>query len=236
MKGENYYCKKYVNYNSLKIIQDFFRNHRAARAFKISHFLNNNNIKTVKPILVVYKTFSKSSVFITKECKGVSLENVFLKDMNEGEKYELIMKLIETYKSLVELKIYHRDPNLSNFLLLNGELILIDMDDIRKKLSVFPFINLLINLEKFNRILLLSYIRKKEINFNNEDREFIIKTLIKNFYNHINENFFLKFINLYTRLKMQKYLKKENGITRYLRGGTIEEVNNYLFSKNMGKC
>jgi len=154
INGDTYYCKKYVNYSYLKMIQDFFRAPRAVRAFKISQFLNENSIKTAIPVLAVHKSFGKSSVFFTKECKGHSLEDLLINEISEVEKSELIMKLINMYKYLIKLNIFHRDLNFSNLILFNEEFALIDTDDIRK-INFSPLFNLLIYLEKFNRILLL---------------------------------------------------------------------------------
>ena len=235
INGDTYYCKKYVNYSYLKMIQDFFRAPRAVRAFKISQFLNENSIKTAIPVLAVYKSFGKSSVFITKEGKGETLEDLLINEISEVDKSELLMKLINMYKSLVKLNIFHRDLNFSNLILFNEEFALIDMDDIRK-IIILPSLHLFGFLEKFNRTLLLSSIYKeKDIKFNNENRIFVMKALINHFYNQKLATIIMKLLNLFTRYKMRRFFKKKNNVKRYLLGGTIEEVNNYLFSKNMGK-
>ena len=227
INGSIYFFKKYTNHSYLKIVQDFFRTNRAVRAFKTALYLNSNNIETVIPVLTIYRFLGKSSIFVTKECKADSLKDIFLKDISDEKKYKLIKKFVVLYDALLELGVFHRDPNLSNFLLLNDNIVLIDMDDIKKK-KLFPFFKTFINIEKLNRILLLSYIRKKDLSFNNNDRIFIIKSLIQKRFKIFNENFFFKILNLFTKFKMKKYINKKNGIKKYLRGGTIKEIDSYL--------
>ncbi len=228
INGSNYFFKKYTNYSYLKIVQDFFRSNRAVRAFETALYLNRNNIETVIPVLTIYKFFGKSSIFVTKECKADSLKDIFLKDISDETKHKLVKKLAVLYNSLLKLGIFHRDPNLSNFLFSNDNIVLIDMDDIKKK-KLFPFSKAFMNIEKLNRILLLSYVRKKDLSFNNNDRIFIIKSLIQKRFKIFNENFFLKILNRFTKFKMNKYLYKKNGIKSYLRGGTIKDVDCCLF-------
>ena len=237
INGKMYYCKKYVNNNFFKIIQDLFRNQRAVRAFKLSVFLNNHNIQTIKPVLAVNdgkRFFHRASVIITEECKGITIKKVLLNDIKEEDKQKLIEKCVNLYIKLIKMKIYHRDPNFSNLMLSQNELILIDLDDVRK-IPFYSFRLLFRNLEKLNRILLLSYTRNKEINFNNQDRENIIKKLISNSYNRINQIKYLEMVNLYTRFKMKKHFKTHESISRYLKGGTIEEIDNYLFRDHISK-
>lgn len=226
-----FYFKKYVNYSFLKFIQDLFRTSRAERAFEMSSFLVKHNINVVKPVLAISKTFDKSSLFVTEESKGVSLKEILKGEITKSDKSKLLNKLITTYSSLLKLKIYHRDPNLSNFLVEKGELVLIDMDDIRRK-PFFSSINTFVNLEKLNRILLLCFVRNKDINFNNDDRIFILKSLFHNFYGRCDGNKLMKLLNWFTKFKMHRFLKQKNGVRKYLRGGTIKEIDSCLF----GRC
>ncbi len=230
-----YYCKKYVNNNFFKIIQDFFRNQRAVRAFKLSVFLNNHSIQTIKPVLAVVDSnrfFHRASVIVTEESEGITIKKVLLNNVKKEDKQKILKKFINLYLRLIKMKIYHRDPNLSNFMFFQDELILIDLDDIRK-FHWYSFGKLFRNLEKLNRILLLSFTRNKEINLNNKDRENIIKKLISNSYNRINQSKYLVMVNLFTRFKMKRFFNTQESINRYLYGGTIEEIDMYLFQGHL---
>ena len=166
VNGKTYFCKKYANNSFFKKIQDLFRNQRAIRALKLSVFLNNNNIHTIKPVLAATHKNNhifEDSIFISEECKGITIKNRLLKEITKQEKTELIENSTNFYISLINMNIYHRDPNLSNLMISQNELTLIDLDDI-KRIPFYSFITLFFNLEKFNRILLLSYIRNKKIN------------------------------------------------------------------------
>ena len=232
VSGKTYFCKKYANNSLFKKIQDLFRNQRAIRAFKLSVFLNNNNIHTIKPVLAAtYKNnfIFEDSIFISEECRGITIKNRLLNEITKEKKNELIENSTNLYISLINMNIYHRDPNLSNLMISHNELTLIDLDDI-KRIPFYSFITLFLNLEKFNRILLLSYIRNKKINFTNKEREEIIKKIIASRYKRIDQKRYLEMLNLFTRFRMKKHFKTPKRIKRYLKGETIKAIDDNLFN------
>ncbi len=230
-----YYCKKYVNNNFFKIVEDFFRNQRAIRAFKLSIYLNNLSIQTIKPILAIVdskRLFHRTSVLITEECKGITLKNTLLEEIKSEDKKNILEKIVQLYLKLIKMKIYHRDPNLSNFMLFENNLIIIDLDDIRK-FSMYSFGKIFRILERFNEKLLLCFTRNKEIYLYNIDRVNIIKKLIDNSIYNIDNSKYFEMINLFTRFKMKKHFNSKENLKRYLNGGTVREVDRNLSLYNL---
>lgn len=92
----------------------------------ISEILKKNGIKTFE--IIEYSNYK----VITKEILGNSLTEEILK-IKEKEKVKvLINKYVEIVAKIIELGIYFGDFNYYNFIVNDGELFVIDLEDYRK--------------------------------------------------------------------------------------------------------
>lgn len=206
--GENVYIKIYINNKPLKVFQDFVRGQRGSRALKTSQKLQSLGIPTYKIILAIEKksfSFNHPSLILIKECEGKNIKELLQANISPDDKSLLLNKLITIYVKMLKNGVYHNDPNLTNFILHDDELRLIDLDDV----TILPTIcyNLLIkNLVKFNRILLFAYMRIKngKINFTGDDRKFIIQSIIKQFDHNLDHNTLFKKIEKKTKIPINE--------------------------------
>jgi hypothetical protein len=204
--SETYYVKKYVNRDVIKIIQDLFRTQRAIVSMLTYWRLQRSKIPTYEQLFALVdrsKIFNRPSVVVSKECKGRTIKQMLKEDVSEDRKAEIIEMLIDLYVKLLKANVYHHDPNLSNFILEDGVLKLIDLDDVR----VLPYISYRLlqkNLKKFNKILFLVYSRKKNgnINFHNADREYIIQEVIKRYDPNISVSKLVKYLDRKTKIPL----------------------------------
>ncbi len=214
--SEIYYVKKYINRDVIKVIQDLFRTQRAIKSMLTYWQLKRRKIPTYQQLFALVdkrRIFNRPSVVVSKECKGKTIKQLLKEDISEVRKSEIIEMLINLYAKMLKANIYHHDPNLSNFILENGELKLIDLDDVK----VLPYISsrlLKKNLKKFNKILFLVYSRQKNgnINFNNSDREYIIQEIIKRYDPDISVDKLIKYLDRKTKIPLfeVKSLVKSN--------------------------
>lgn len=119
--------KKYIRPKICKRIKCFLRLRRyPGENYKyISDILETAGIRVVEVL-----SYSKYSV-ITKEIVGKSLlEELITSDKEKGK--ELIKKYIELASKIINLGIYFGDFNFGNFIVSNGEIYAIDLEDYRK--------------------------------------------------------------------------------------------------------
>lgn len=92
----------------------------------ISEILKKNEIKTFE--IIKYSNYE----VVTKEIQGNSLL-VEILETKEKEKVKiLINKYVEIVAKIIKLGIYYGDFNYYNFIVNNGELFVIDLEDYRK--------------------------------------------------------------------------------------------------------
>jgi len=208
-----YYLKKFKNNSLYFTFLDIIRTQRATRNLLVSHFLYKHDISTGKILFAMVdkrNIINHPSVMISEECEGISIKNLLLGEISEAQKKELLNMYIEIYVKMLQNRIYHRDPHFSNFMMEEGKLLLTDLDDV----FIVPKFTLKLlkrNLKKLSRILLYVYIRprNKGINFNNADREYILKEIIRRYDPELEVN------------RMYKYLQKKTLVE-------IFEVTNFI--------
>ena len=199
-----YYIKKYVNRSVVKFIIDRFRTQRSVRSMFTFWFLKAKGIPTYEQLFALIdkrRFFNRPSIIVSKECNGQTIKQLLQKEISPQEKSEIIEKWIELYVKLLRNNIYHHDPNLSNFIIEDNELKLIDLDDV----FILPKISkrlLKKNLKKFNKILFLAHAREKNgnIDFDNNDRKFILKEILLRYNKNISKKEFMNFLNRKTKI------------------------------------
>ena len=137
-----YYFKMYSNHSLLKFLQEIPRGSRAHRAFNISKHLENAGFKLARPVAAFTNKLNaayKRSIFVTEELAGEDLLYTFIEDTPQDSQTELKEQLLSLYKQLIDHKIFHKDLNLTNCRMLNNQLYLIDVDDVRRVYFFHPF-------------------------------------------------------------------------------------------------
>lgn len=205
VNNEVYFFKKYINHSYIKIWQDIFRAQRATRFLLTSKYLQKRSIPTYEICFAVvnkYGLFRRSSMIVTKEYHGISLKQFFQQDQDKKLREQVIEAFIDLFVKMLKNNIFHRDPNLSNFIWENNKIKLIDLDDIK----IIPKITgkiFLKNIRILNRILLRSYIRSRngKINIGNEERKYIIQSIIKKYDTTYDIDQTWKYVERHTTIK-----------------------------------
>ena len=133
-KDEIYYDEVNKTYTKLikprfnKKMKYFFglRKYPGKNVKYISDLFLQNGIRTFEVIEVSkYKT-------VTKEITGDTLMDKIIRLKNDEEINNLIEKYIKIVVKIIELGVYYGDFNFGNFIVNNGKLYVIDLEDYRK--------------------------------------------------------------------------------------------------------
>ena len=92
----------------------------------IAEIFQKNGIKTFNVL-----EYSKHSV-VTSEIEGRSLMDEMLETKSKEEAQVLIDKFVSIVTKIINLNVYYGDFNFNNFIVSNGEMYAIDLEDYRK--------------------------------------------------------------------------------------------------------
>ncbi|BBA50390.1 hypothetical protein FV113G1_07370 [Fusobacterium varium] len=92
----------------------------------IANLFRQNKIKTFD--ILKYSKY----MTVTKEIEGKSLMDEIINNNDREYVNTLINKYIEIVTKIIELEVYFGDFNFGNFIVSNGELYVIDLEDYRK--------------------------------------------------------------------------------------------------------
>ena len=92
----------------------------------IAEIFQKNGIKTFNVL-----EYSKHSV-VTSEIEGRSLMDEILETKSKEEAQVLIDKFVSIVTKIINLNVYYGDFNFNNFIVSNGEVYAIDLEDYRK--------------------------------------------------------------------------------------------------------
>ena len=92
----------------------------------IAEIFQKNGIKTFNVL-----EYSKHSV-VTSEIEGRSLMDEILETKSKEEAQILIDKFVSIVTKIINLNVYYGDFNFNNFIVFNGEVYAIDLEDYRK--------------------------------------------------------------------------------------------------------
>ncbi|MFV0578381.1 MAG: hypothetical protein ACK5NU_06910 [Fusobacterium ulcerans] len=92
----------------------------------IAEIFQKNGIKTFNVL-----EYSKHSV-VTSEIEGRSLMDEILETKSKEEAQVLIDKFVSIVTKIINLNVYYGDFNFDNFIVSNGEVYAIDLEDYRK--------------------------------------------------------------------------------------------------------
>jgi len=204
VENQVYYIKKYINTTKLKAVQDKLRGQRAVRNLRTHRKLQKSAIDTYEILFAMTDNtnfLNNPSLIVTKQYKGISLLDAIMNSTSTGEKQALFDIFIIFFSKLIQKRIYHRDPNLSNFVIENDNIYLIDLDDIFfTRFSINKVLR--INLIRLNYFLLWNYMHKSNIylKIDRSDREYLIKNIIRIVNPRLNSHKLWKNIEKKTRL------------------------------------
>lgn len=203
-----YYFKMYTNHSVLKFLQEIPRGSRASRAFDMSVTLKSKGFKLAQPVAAFTNKIGaeyRRSVFITEELAGEDFLHRFIEDTPNSAQTEIAGRLLALYKQLIDQKIYHKDLNLTNCRMIDNQLHLIDVDDIRKVFFFHPF-NLVSNFSKQNIALVLLMARYPQTWFKNTHREEMIRNLCNRYLPDFCTPMLLSFISTQGFKKAQQFV------------------------------
>jgi len=113
----------------------FFRQTRASRNWHFSHLLLSNGISVPRPIAFVETRIGPlrlESYFLYEYVDGITGDAYFQKYADVPEKIEgAINHIVGLLSKIKELRLIHGDIRISNMVFKNGELWLLDFDDMR---------------------------------------------------------------------------------------------------------
>ncbi len=138
--GEHELIIKRINAQNLfTIIRRFFCFSRIKRNWKFAHILTYHHIDTFTPIMMVDKKVLGLSyinyLYMTK-IDGVEAIAYFEKQSDKAQWQPIADKIIALIKKLNALGLRHRDLNLSNMIISEDKVFLIDLDAMKQEKRV----------------------------------------------------------------------------------------------------
>lgn len=134
IQGVSYAIKRYNIKNLKHFMMRFWRPTRAWRSWYGAYLFHFFGIPTVKPIALLEKRtgkIRKKAYFITDLVEGEPLEAYFLNPTHtDAQKREMAKNAIDILRRLFQLQIKHGDMKMTNFIVRDGVLHLIDLDSV----------------------------------------------------------------------------------------------------------
>ncbi|OAI47218.1 hypothetical protein AYO45_05925 [Gammaproteobacteria bacterium SCGC AG-212-F23] len=135
----SFVVKRYNIKNIWHWLRRRFRPTRAAKSWRLSHYLYLMGIATAKPIALIEKKFwglSQHSYFLMEHVPGIHIGEYFsLYDKNNPAFSEIAKKIIELFKHLASIGLSHNDLKMTNILISHHKPIIIDLDGMREHRS-----------------------------------------------------------------------------------------------------
>jgi tRNA A-37 threonylcarbamoyl transferase component Bud32 len=134
--GDNkFVIKRYNPKGFWHSVKRMLRPSRALRSWKNSHYLEQCDIRTPKPVGVLMERFGpirQTTYFIMKYVDGLRGWDVFRKDSKHKDSWKIILENIAgLLMKLKEARITHDDFHHNNMIFVNNIPILIDLDHMR---------------------------------------------------------------------------------------------------------
>jgi tRNA A-37 threonylcarbamoyl transferase component Bud32 len=135
--------KRYNSQGRFKgLIQKFVRG-RAMESWENSHLLGFYGVSTPRPLAVLKKNigwWETSSYFLTEEMDGICIYYWLLDEARtDAEKKGMVKKVAELLVQLRAHKISHGDMKVANWFVVDNEVVLIDLDTMKKYRSSLLF-------------------------------------------------------------------------------------------------
>lgn len=135
VNGKKFVVKRYNVMGFWHGVKNNFRQNRAFRSWKNSHYLEQHNIDTPKPVAVLIERFGPirgRSYFIAEYVDGTQGRYLFAKESKPQKEWEKmfagVAKLLE---KLYVARVTHDDFQKSNMIFVEGTPVLLDLDHMR---------------------------------------------------------------------------------------------------------
>ncbi len=118
-------------------VKRLFRKTKPRNSWNYSRILRNNNILVPRPVACLEKCYGPLkgiSYFFYEYVEGVQGEEYFRQNAASPKVIASAMQeILNTIDTLTSLKLIHGDIRLANFLFGNGQIYLLDFDDVRPR-------------------------------------------------------------------------------------------------------
>lgn len=134
VKFQNIIIKRFNYKNFWNKLTHIFRQNRARCCLENANYLLSFNVKTPKPLAIIEKKLGES-YYVMEYIEGIPLDIYFTKE-NYLEFYA--EKIVRIFKKLKKHHVRHRDVKADNFFIVDKDVFLLDLDDM-KKLSCLKY-------------------------------------------------------------------------------------------------
>ena len=205
--GKIYYIKLFLPGNRKKICINYFYGSPGLRNYKTLVLLNDCGVHTVKPVLAAVKAapfWAPRSLCITEDFRGIPLAQFLCTVDSEADRRNVLDEFIQLYSIMLNNNFYQKDPALTNFLVRNNTVAMMDVDLVpRLPFRIWPvYFNNLIHLNKF---LILGAMHNSTLRLDDSDRRDILYRILKNVRKDIRDlSLLLERLEQATEMRMAK--------------------------------
>lgn len=131
-EGRPLIVKRYNTHSIIEGLKQIFKVSRAYNSWFYAHWLLENNILTPKPLVAIEQKLGwlrKRSYYIYQALELSLLKDVLLEeDIDSPRSQNFQERVVDLFKALQKARVHHRDFKITNFLVNQNEIYLIDLD------------------------------------------------------------------------------------------------------------
>lgn len=124
--------KRYNTHSIVEGLKQIFKVSRAYNSWFYAHWMMENNILTPSPLAVIEQKIGwlrKRSYYIYQALELSLLMDVLLsEDIDSPKSQNFQERIVDLFRALYKARVHHRDFKISNFLVNQNEVYLIDLD------------------------------------------------------------------------------------------------------------
>ena len=156
LENKNYVIKRYNLKSSLQRVKYLFKLSRAARCWKNASILRMIGIKTPRPFILIedrlFGFLRGKAYFVSEKIEALNLlEYISGKGLEQADMPMIALSFRNLFQVMIDHRISHGDMKASNFIYRNNELIVLDLDAMRRHRSQRSFRKAIT--KDFNRFL-----------------------------------------------------------------------------------
>lgn len=140
-EGKPLIVKRYNTHSIFEGLKQIFKVSRAYNSWFYAHWLMENNVLTPSPLVAIEQKlgwFRKRSYYIYQALELSLLRDVLLtEDIDSPKSQNFQERIVDLFKSLQKARVHHRDFKITNFLVNQNEVYLIDLDHMSYDLTGF---------------------------------------------------------------------------------------------------
>ena len=156
LENKNYVIKRYNLKSFLQRVKYLFKLSRAARCWKNASILRMIGIKTPRPFILIedrlFGFLRGKAYFVSEKIEALNLlEYISEKGLEQADMPMIALSFRNLFQAMIDHRISHGDMKASNFIYRNNELIVLDLDAMRRHRSQRSFRKAIT--KDFNRFL-----------------------------------------------------------------------------------